>query len=430
MIGTFPAGISSRWRKAGGMENAAYYKQTPIMRRILEYTDGAVSISGTNPLKKDDKFFRRYDDILEAMGDGCDLYRSMLDFKGPLLALDLEYGNSAHPGEIFHKTLETFHKFEPTRLAARNILNEHGIEHVELMTGQGYNYVMRVPRTSPTYKSLLTIGSKLHVLNRSTLDALEQKERQFGNVPLVTDSIVFAAFGRVTDYLVEEIKTRSELLLRTTDLFDSEEIAIFDTTLYGYLFNRRSIRTAFSLHQKTRMKEIYNYDGPAIVAIPVAGVPLEERLKIRQDEREHYRRAVQFADEVRCEIPAANLGSLLVTYMTSPVYDRHLDFSRQLQREDPNRWNLPEWPELEAKMRGAGLDQETLDILAMPNPRLLQPWWLRHVIRSLREHGFSFAEVVGMITTKYNAQFNWHEDLVKSNSALRAEYWTRTLWEV
>jgi len=139
---------------------------------------------------------------------------------------------------------------------------------------------------------------------------------------------------------------------------------------------------------------------------------------------------VQFADEVRCEIPAANLGSLLVTYMTSPVYDRHLDFSRQLQREDPNRWNLPEWPELEAKMRGAGLDQETLDILAMPNPRLLQPWWLRHVIRSLREHGFSFAEVVGMITTKYNAQFNWHEDLVKSNSALRAEYWTRTLWEV
>lgn len=429
MVGTFPAGVSKDW-KTVTMENAAYYKQTPVMRRILEYTDGAVTVSGTNPNKKDDKFFRRYDDILEAMGDGCDLYRSMLDFKGPLLALDIEYGNCVHHGEIFHKPLETFQKLESTRLAARNILNEHGVEHIELMTGQGYNYVMRIPRTSPTYKSLLTIGGKLHVLNRSTMDMLEEKERQYGNVPLVTDSLVFAAFGRVTDYLAQEIRARSELLLRTTDLFDKEEIAIFDTTAYGYLFNRRSIRTAFSLHQKTKMKEIYQYDGPAIVAIPVAGVPLEERLKIRQDEREHYRKAAEFADEVRCEIPAANLGSLLVSYLTSPVYDRHLDFSRQLQCEDPNRWNLPEWPELEAKMRSSRLDQDTLDILAMPNPRLLQPWWLRHVIRSLREHGFRFAEVVGMITTKYNAQFNWDEDLTKSNSALRAEYWTRTLWDM
>ena len=418
------------------MDKQAYYNQTPIMRRILEYSDGAVMVVGTNPDHINDRYYRKYNDIIHAMGEGCDLYRSILDLDGVILALDLEYGNRDYHGEVFHHPLETFEKLESTRAAIRDLLDEHAIKHIELMTGQGYNFVMRIARGSPTYKSLLTIGHHLKVLSRTTLNQLEEKEREHGNMPLVDDNLVFAAFGRVTDYVVDQVRGPSALPLHTSDIYDDAEIAILDTTLYGYLITRRMIRCAFSLHQKTLTDPIYGFDGPPIVAIPSQGVSLEERLKIRQDERGNYAKACAFARETSAEIPVSNLGSLLVNYTTSDVFSRHSAFAKALTEagdggpgQEDYVWHLSNWDVLESKLKHVELDAEAYEIIGNPNPKLLEPWWLRHIIRSLRENDFNFCDVVSLITSKYLADFGWGPDLHKNDAALRAEYWARTLWD-
>jgi hypothetical protein len=407
------------------METREYYHQTPIMKRILEYCENSVSVSGGDPSPSTDRHHRRYPDVISAMGRGCDLYRSILDFKGPLFVLDLEYANKEFPGEIFHNPIKTFEKLEPIRTSIRDILNEYKVDHFELMTGRGYNFVMQTERGSPSYDALTNIGNKLKVLPKSAEDKLLKKEEQYGNIPLINDNLAFATFGRITDYIFSKISNNSQLAIKTTDLFDEKEIGIFDTTLFGYLINRRSTRCAFSLHQKHKMNTLFNYQGPPIVAIPIQGIPLKERVKIRQDERDNYNKAVALANEVSTRIPQANLSSLITDYLLSETFQEHIQFSKdlengKLQHFDPH--------DLEKNGRTKNLEQQSKSLLHNPNPSLLDPWHIRHLIRDLKENKFTFPEIFSILEAEYIGNYSWNNDLEKSDPALRAEYWTRTLW--
>ena len=431
------------------MKYSSYYQQTPIMRRILEYMGDAVYVKGSDLDPGAGKKFRRYDDILHAMGGGSDVFRSNLDFTSLVLVLDLEYANKSHPGEIFHNSLETFNKLEPVRDSIKNVFRDSRTNYIEVMTGQGYNYALHVDRESPTYKSLLKLGRKTRVLPWTAAKKLVEKQERYSNAPLLKDHIASTTFGRLNDYIFDTIRDQSEILMRTSDVFDNDEIAIFDTTQHGYLLNRRAFRIAFSLHQKTRIYDKYNYQGPPIVTIPVSGLPLEDRIRIRQDERDNYKKAVGLARESKMEIPQSDLTGLITDYLMSETFERHKKHSiglgvqeidskekeevfKKVNYELPEFkpedifWDIPDvanWDLIKSK----NLDREFWNIVGNPNDKLLIPGALRYVIRELKSNDVDVKEIVTVISQKYKENHNWSDDLWKNDPNLRAEYWVRTL---
>ncbi|MFP4111910.1 MAG: hypothetical protein ACLFPQ_02595 [Candidatus Woesearchaeota archaeon] len=426
-----------------------YYHQTPVMRRILEFLDGAVYVKGSDPRPGVEKRFRRYNDIMDATGEGSDLHRSNLDFDRLVLVLDLEYGNKKFPGEIFHNPLETFEKLEPLRRNIKDIFKRNKINYIETMTGQGYNFTLGVRRNSPSYSALLKIGRNMRVVPWSAADKLLIKQDRYQNITLLNDHLASTAFGLINDYMIDLFRDNSGLLLRTSDMFDDDEIAIFDTTQHGYLLNRRAFRIAFSLHQKFMMNDKYNYHGPPIVTLPVTGLPLEERVKIRQDERNQYKSAVELAKETTAEIPDTDLGSIITDYLLSPTSDRHREFSNSLgvrEPEDQYEMNIykraqDEIPELKVQdifwdipnhaswddFRKKKIDPEVWHIFGNPNDRLLNPGSLRYVIKNMRDNDISYRQIIAAISEKYKEHHNWTSDLWKNDPVLRATYWVRSL---
>ncbi|MFP4118192.1 MAG: hypothetical protein ACLFTR_04695, partial [Candidatus Woesearchaeota archaeon] len=202
--------------------NSQYYHQTPIMKRILEFLGDAVYVKGSDPNPDSGKRYRRYNDIIHAMGDGMDIHRSNIDFSSLVLVLDVEYGNKQYPGEIFHNPFKTFNKLEPLRENIRTKLDENKIKYLETMTGQGYNFTLSVDRDSPTYKSLLELGKATRVLPWTAAKSLLEKQDKYDNLPLLRDHMASTAFGRLNDYMFDMLrdKENQELDLKTSDLFD------------------------------------------------------------------------------------------------------------------------------------------------------------------------------------------------------------------
>ncbi|MFP4118283.1 MAG: hypothetical protein ACLFTR_05170, partial [Candidatus Woesearchaeota archaeon] len=236
---------------------------------------------------------------------------------------------------------------------------------------------------------------------------------------------------------------------KTSDLFDEDEIAILDTTMHGYLLNRRAFRIAYSLHQKSMMHNKYDYQGPPIVTLPSTGIPLEDRIKIRQDERDNYRRAVELAKETNVEFPDSDLGGIITSYLLSPTFERHRRFAEDLgtsridsfEKEDVYKrakdeipeiepydifWGVPDEPDWE-RMASKGLDDQVWDMLHTPNDRLLNPGSLRYVMNEMKEKDMTDREIIATIAKKYREDHAWPDDLWKNDPLLRAEYWVRTL---
>lgn len=430
------------------MRYTSYYHQTPIMKKILDFLGDAVYVKGTEPGPYIDKPFRRYNDIMHAVDDGSDLHRSNLDFRNLVLMIDVEYNNRDYPGEIFHNPLDTFRKLEPTRDSIKNMLDKSKVRYIETMTGQGYNYTMAVDRDSATYNSLLTLGKKMRVLPWTAAKKLLEKQDTYQNLPLLKDHVASTAFGRLNDYMFDTVSQESELLARTSDVFDDDEIVIFDTSLHGYLLNRRAFRIAFSLHQKSRMSDKYGYKGPPIVTLPVTGLPLEERVKIRQDERNDFERAVRLARESDTRIPETDLTGLITDYLLSDRSSEHLeladslgskeiedkDLVARIEEELPGfdeydvSWGVPDMPDWN-RFGELGLPGEVWDMFGKPNDTLLNPGALRYVIRELSDRGVEDKEIISAIAQKYREDHGWSVEITKNDPLLRAEYWVRTLKE-
>ncbi|NLX04327.1 MAG: hypothetical protein GXY33_04180 [Phycisphaerae bacterium] len=429
--------------------NREYYQHPAIADRIREYAHDAVFISTGEPSLGYEHRCRGPGRVAEALASGDGIYRSILDYSRVIFAIDLEYGNRTFPGEIFHEPLTTFQKIEPTRLAIRDVLSRYGVAYLELMTGQGYHFVAAIERSSSSYQALLRAAGRLAVLPATAAARLIGTVENGDSAPVVRDASVFLMLGHLADYIFDRIRLRTELLLRTSDVYDRDQIIIFDSTLYGYLITQRSTRCVFSLHRKPLIFPIYEYRGPPLVAIPTAGLDLRQCLEIRADDRGHYQLAAELAARTTTAIPSADFTRLLGGYLTSGAYRRHRRLAEQLQdatvenaeraaaldlirRDDPEItdperfWGplaAPDW----ASLYRDGLSEQSAAALGRPNDLLLKPTHLRHLIRELTDHGCSAPQIIAVIAEKYRSDYNWQDDLSNNDPYLRAEYWLRTL---
>ena len=427
------------------MHNIRYYQHVPIMRRILEHIEHSVYVVGNLPSEPASQF-RRYSDIMNAMGDGSDISRSHLDFAGVNLFIDVEYGNRLLPGEIFHQPLVAFEKLEGLRKSIRDFLEKKHIPYLELMTGQGYNYVSRIRRESASYASLAELGQRLKVLPWSAAKQLIQKEKKHGNIPLLADSLVFGALGRISEFMYSQVeRAYGDLPIEPADIHEHDEIAILDTTQYGYLITNRSNRIAFSLHQKSLKKPEMRYYGPPISTITPQGLSLEQRVDIRSDTSDNYAKAAQLAGEARTTIPEADVSFLVTSYLMSQTYEQHRhEADERLETTigeeeiatlnalypemDPTGvfWGVPPQPDWRT-INAAPISHHARRVIDFPNDLLLKPRDIKHLASELRDHGIARSEIVSLIAFKYSENHGWNADLTRNDAMLRADYWLRTL---
>ena len=430
------------------MINISYYRQNPIMRRLLEYLDGALFQIGVSPYPNAYRHHRRIGHITEGVEEGLDIHRSILDEKKLLFVVDIEYGNRDFPGHAFHMPYEVFEKLEPSRLAIKDIMDEHSIPYVELMTGQGYNFVSSVNRKSPSYKALLSLGVKLRAVPWTAFGEMSRKEKRFGNHPIIADSIAYAALGRIQQYMVDYIRGKTGTLpLRSSDIFDGNEIVIFDTSQFGHHIVRRSKRCAFSLYQKAPTDPKYNYHGPPLVTIPSKGLAIAQRIETRSDERDNYKLAVNLSRDTSVEIPEADLASLMTSYFVSPAYQRDIEHAQQLGTRFPDTdvtmyveklrevcpgaddatlfWDIP-YPNWDA-VNAAQLSETSRFTLSHPNDQMLKPKSLRCFIQDMKVNGFDDRHVMSVIAEIYRQNHGWNSDITKNDPMLMADYWVRTL---
>ena len=424
-----------------------YYRQQPVRRRIADYIGNALTLTSGDPTDGIEKPYRSIDDIDIAAQHGSDLYRSILDRKHSLFAIDLEYANAEFPGEIFHHPKETFPKLEPLRTAVKNALDEFKIAYLEHMTAQGYHLITSITKKSISYQTLLNIGTKLNLLPSATaLRLIKESPKQTNSI--IRDSIVFAALGLLADYIRHHIKQNTYPPTEPTDIFDQNEIAIFDTTAYGYLITRRTTRCAFSLHSKPTRYPIYDYHGVPLVTLPTKGLTFDKLLEIRSDSTNDYQQAVKLAERSDTHIPSADLTILIDAYANSSLYRSHRKLADELasetfsdnQQTDTLKAIREHCPKLSQKtvfweslpkpnwdnIRAAALSVDTWRILLQPNPLMLQPANLRLMIRELQNKKFTCPQIIALIVEKYEQNYGWPADLAKNDPTLRAAYWVRT----
>ena len=429
------------------MLTAAYYRQKPIRDCLHEYLSGALSFVTDDPGTATEKYhpISALDRVLES---GSDIYRSILDRQSALFVIDLDYANLHAPGEIFNNPQKVFQELDVSRFALRELLGQYGIEFLEIMTGRGYHYVTQIPRASTSYENLYAAAAGMKVLPLATAVRLLEEAPPL-DTSVIIEQMVFNMLGRLADLLVDKLAGRTGLLLRTTDIYDEPEIVIYDSTMYGYLVTRRTTRCCYSLIQKPTTTPKYNYNGPPLVAIPTAGLPLEVRLRIRSDSSADYHRAVSLAREQPPRIPWADFTPLLEAYLVSATCARHQNLVREigeapvdthyrdellaeLERLQPHPFNY-EWfwgplaPPDETELKSVDFSPQMVEILERPNDLLLKPDKIRQAIRELREHNFSFPQIIAVMAAKYRGNFAWEPDLWRNDPELRAEYWVRTL---
>ena len=109
----------------------------------------------------------------------------------------------------------------------------------------------------------------------------------------------------------------------------------------------------------------------------------------------------------------------MAEYLKSSLYEFHHYFDSA--EHDP-----PEsWPNTYDRLDLATLPPCIAEVLAWPNPRLLQPTHIQAVTRALLSVGWHPRHIAGLIRSKYERNHGWREDWSKYDAAMRADYYVR-----
>ncbi|MBI2568551.1 MAG: hypothetical protein HYV63_16135 [Candidatus Schekmanbacteria bacterium] len=427
------------------MDHYEYYAQPAVRRRLWEYiadvhgepTSHYLVGYGRELLRQgNDRPFESasVEELGDILDNRLDVFRSVWDRQSTLFILDIEYYNRDHPERVYLCSHDVFVALEPLYHQVRSLLSDYGIDHMSIMTGQGYHFVTRVPFQSWAHHHLERLASVPDTL-LGKYAHLAPGTRRRERVTM-TAAAGFEAMGRLLGFFTQEIIRRTaahvSLPLQVSDVAvgpreHGREAISIDTTMYGDPLFMRDIRLPFSTHQKHKVQsykvgKAVSEGTPIQITLPRATnsgeIGLWAALKMRRD----FAAAAEYAAVQCCAIPDGQQGvaRLIDAYEQSELarFDRELDATPQ----DP--W--PDWPNTYDR---TDLDQLPPCValpLRNPNPALLQPTNLQTIVRCLLGRGWHPAHVAGLVRSRYERGHGWEEDWSKYDANSRARYWVRT----
>ncbi|MCL5027330.1 MAG: hypothetical protein M1531_12710 [Chloroflexi bacterium] len=405
-----------------------YYQLPHVRSRIAEYCggpagrteeatarflvgDGVTTVGLGIPPKY---AVARPSDLDQLLSRGVDVFRSLWDRCAMLAILDVDYQNASFQDQAFYQPAASFQKLEPVFQSVREELADFGIDHLALMTGQGYHFIWSIADGSPA-------GAKLQRLADlpSTLEAKYAHDHPFTEetVPLGKGR-AHAGLGLLMEYLAHKVLRRAapSALVPTmaTGLVvggGNHESVSLDLSAYGDPLYMRYSRCAFSLYLKV------SYPDRFLVCLPRAGQPWADLLPLRGDPAT----AAECAAEVNCAIPEASSGTLrlLDDYLASDVRCFHQYFASGWH-DDPS-----DWPSGYDRLDLGDFSPCVAWPMADPNDALAKPTNIQNVARVLVSQGWHPRAVAGLIRSRFERDFGWGINWLSYDAAARADFYVR-----
>jgi len=369
-------------------------------------------------------------DLGWTLDSALDVHRSIWDRENTLAFIDMEYFCKAYPGEPFLKPERVFGVIEPAYQAVLDVFESYGISPLVTVTGQGYNFVIRIPKNSRIHGSLAALGCIEPTLQYDYDHPSASRGR---SVP-EEDGRAFDAVGKLMELLYHKVtdyrnEPPSSIPLVIGDISCSNEKRegiSFDFSSYTHPLHKRSIRCPFSTYSKHMMKADIYGDLVAATTGPMFCVPrrtIEGALSVTEilGARRNTHAAGRLAREVTTRIPDQSKGvaDMLHDYRKSTLYAFHREFDT-VQHDDPARW-----PQGYDSFDLNSIAPCVAQALRRPNPFLLQPTNLQLVVRALLALGWHPKHIAGMIASKYMRDFGWEVNFMRYDPVRWANVWVR-----
>lgn len=363
----------------------------------------------------------------EWLEQGLEIRRSLWDRGSLLVDLDIEYVNFDFPAEPYLDPERTFALQEPVAAAALEILAEHGIPALHLLSGRGHHFVWRVRRRSRAFARLASAGQvpprTRELYARPHPPAGEPVAREMG--------AAYAAVALVMELVAHRIKRKAAPLcalpVEVTDVAvgpgeRGREMISIDLSEYADPLSARTLRIPFSLYLKPQHRQAEL--GPDIVShlprmhvTPFVDGDLAEPLAALRDPES----AVRLAGRASCLIPEAAEGMerLMDYYRASSLSQFHAWFYSQEPHPPGDRERTYDRLELEQ------LPPCARTILDSPGGLLLNPTGIERVTRVLLALGWHPRHIAGLLRSHYERAGVWDGQWDACDAGSRADFYVR-----
>jgi hypothetical protein len=365
---------------------ADYYASPAVQARIAEFfgtrSDGttpvasAAAYGGARFLRGPEggPLVRATDRLADAQAEGADVFRSLADESGVLLALDVDFVHPADPAEPWREPA-CFVRLRPAHEAALEAFARHGIAPLVLLNAAGYRYLARVPRAGRLYQALASLGG---------------------------DGSAHRGAGRMVELIAHEVvraaRACSLLPVSLGDVPPAGPAPFVRVDPCAYADDPEAVhlRAPFSTDQ-TSLLTRPGATVPFVVVLPCGGHDLAALLDVRAD----LARAASYAQACRTAVPdVSDESSLLRDYERSALAAFHAEMDHAPRAADWARSPAgPFDPESAAPCASA--------VLRYPVPRLLQPRHLRTVALTLWSVGWHPRSIAALVRARYEEPHDW-----------------------
>lgn len=357
---------------------------------------------------------------------GFEICRSLWDHDALVADFDIEYINFDNPAGVFLEPERVFAIQQPVVGAIEQLLREYCIEPLHILSGRGHHFVWRIEQTSDEFEKLSALGRGPSSLWECETEVHPPNGRA---VPIEL-ARAFAGLGLVMEFLAHRVKQiaapHMEIPVELTAVEvgpskHGREMISIDISEYGDPLYSREVRVPFSVYLKP-WQQAWAFDVDTLAklqplfVVPLQGINWRQGISAMRDPH----LAVELAKHGSTRIPDGTLGTgqLLQRYKKSKLAKFHADFYSQEQHP--------------AKLWPGTYDRQPLEILPAcarlaletPNDLLLQPAFIRRLVRVMLALGWHPRHIAGLICSKYRRDFAWTQ-FVNVDSATRADFYTR-----
>lgn len=368
-----------------------------------------------------------------ALDNALDIHRSVWDRDNFVGVLDMEYFSKAFPGESYLAPERIFTLLEPVYRCTSDILAGYGIPLFANTTGQGYNFgifVSKENRAFPVINDILEMG---HLEQALEYDYGHPSPKRGHPVP-EEDGKAFDVMGKVCEFLCHRIRAESlgqglSIPVVVGDIVcgnEKREAISLDLSLYVNPLHTRSIRFPFSVYSKHLLKtsiigEIVARNRGYLFCIPRSTKNGELSLFKILQAREDIDHTIKLAKTTDCCIPDHSEGFslLLKDYKTSALYSFHHEYDA-VEQDDRSVW-----PQSYDRFDLNSIPPCAAQLLSCPNPLLLQPTGIRHIVRVLMAMGWHPKHIAGLAYSKYVRDYGWEVNFKRYDPLRWATVWVR-----
>jgi hypothetical protein len=410
------------------------YDDEAVSSRLVEFLGGTtpanatavfVTANGRSPHVWYDP--RPTTDLWQLVHSGGEIARSLWDRESLIAHLDIEYVNFDDPAEPYVHRPRTFALQRPVVRAVEEMLVDHGVAPLHLLSGRGHHFVWRVAHDSDAFIELADLGR----VSPTLMGKYAQPQPPHGMHIPPNLGRAFAGMGQVLEFVAHRVlkaaATSCQVPIQLTavevgPIARGREIISIDLSEYGDPLFTRNTRMPFSTYLKPLHAPRFDDKGVSRYLSPLSMIPLhemdeDEAIYVMQD-----REAVaDLARRASVHIPEQSAGTvrLVASYHRSRLARFHSDFY-MAEHDAPEAWP-------------SGYDRTPLEtlplcvsrILRQPNDLLLKPAGMQHVVRTLLGADWSPRHIGGLIRSKFERNFGWGPTWYVYDAATRADFYVR-----